>query len=76
MLKTPPQSPDLNPIENVWGEIKSRLANHNFTNIEDFKRKLRKEWENIPFSLIQHLIYSTSRSLQTVIDARGYATKY
>ena len=51
------------------------MTNNNLTNI-DFKRKLREDWQNIPSSLIKHLIYFVPRRLQAVNDARVYATKY
>ena len=76
LLKTPPQSPDLNPIEHVWGELKSKLLNYNCRNKDELKLKLREEWDNISPSYIQKLIESMPRRLQAVIEAKGYATKY
>lgn len=76
LLKTPPQSPDLNPIENVWGELKFRMRNRNFQNIEDFKQQLREEWQSIPANFIKNLIHSMPRRLQAIINAKRYATKY
>lgn len=76
LLKTPPQSPDLNPIEHVWGELKTKMLNHNCTNVNELKLQLREEWEKISPSFINKLIESMPRRLQAVIEANGYATKY
>ena len=44
-LKTPPQSPDMNPIEHLWGEIKSNLRNVHPRSKTVLKREIRKIWE-------------------------------
>lgn len=45
---TPPQSPDLNPIENLWAYPESQLRKHDITSREQLKRILQQEWANIP----------------------------
>ena len=40
----PPNSPDLSPIENVWGIIQARLDKRQFKNFEDYKSGLLEEW--------------------------------
>ena len=34
----PGNSPDLNPIENVWSLMKQRIAKENATNLDDMKK--------------------------------------
>lgn len=48
ILKNTSPVPYVNLTENVWREIKFRLGKYNFTNIENFKWELRKEYDNIP----------------------------
>lgn len=47
-LHAPPQSPNLNPIEHLWGYLKRRLANHNISGKNSLKMALREEWSKIP----------------------------
>jgi len=34
LLFHPPYSPDLNPIEHVWGYLKQEVYKHDFDNLE------------------------------------------
>ena len=47
--KTPPESPDINPIENVWGSMKTYLRQkYKPTNLEDLKLGIKSFWSNLP----------------------------
>lgn len=50
MLFHPPNSPDLNPIENVWAMLKKRLQNieNLSTNKDALWEVVQREWEAIP----------------------------
>jgi len=45
----PPNSPDLNPIEKVWGEMKRRMREKNliFRGFQDLVDQIQIEWDNI-----------------------------
>jgi transposase len=49
MMPHTPQSPDLNPIENVWKRIKDKIAKrkHTARNRLDFIIAMRQEWAEI-----------------------------
>ncbi|KAK3506568.1 hypothetical protein QTP70_009910 [Hemibagrus guttatus] len=40
--------PSLNPIENLWRELKVRVAKHLPRNLNDFERICKEEWDKIP----------------------------
>ena len=74
----PAQSPDLNPIEHLWGCLKRRLAEHeNFPiGIYELWERVQVEWERIPVEECQKLIESMPRMVQAVLNAKGGYTKY
>jgi len=39
-LHTPPQSPDLNPIEHLWGILKDAIKKRHISNRKDLKTAL------------------------------------
>ena len=41
LMKWPAYSPDLNPIENIWGNIKHYLGSRTFSSISSLKRRLK-----------------------------------
>ena len=75
-LNWPPQSPDLNPIKNLWKLIGERAQNSNPRNSEELWSLLKREWYNISSSFCRSLINSCSRRCQAVIDSKGMFTKY
>jgi transposase len=76
-LKTPPQSPDLNPIEHLWKILKDKVEqNHQVTNQNQLKAAILAEWANINAETTQKLVDSMENRLHAVIAAGGAHTKY
>ena len=72
----PPQSPDLNVIENVWSMIKRKIDLNKASTNEEIFDIVKKEWDSIPQCEIQKLIDSMERRIKSVISAKGGNTKY
>ena len=75
-MEWPPQSPDLNPIENLWSILDDKVPIERRTNMETFWIALTEVWSNIPISTLENLVKSIPRRLRDVIDNKGGATKY
>ena len=76
IMDWPPQSPDLNPIENLWKTLGVKVMERNPTNTEDLWVKLQEEWSKISIEDCQELIRSCSRRCAAVIESKGSFTKY
>ena len=58
----PPNSPDLNPIENVWRILKSRVKLHHCKTHQELRNAIEEEWEAITFQEINECILGSERS--------------
>ena len=74
----PSQSPDLNPIENLWQELKTRLyhARPRPSNKDELFALLKREWEALPQDVLRNFVHSMPRRIEAVIKAKGGHTKY
>jgi hypothetical protein len=43
-----PRSPDLNPIENIWCWMDSKLVNTRMTTVDELKEAIRQLWLEVP----------------------------
>ncbi|GBN08014.1 hypothetical protein AVEN_253442-1 [Araneus ventricosus] len=75
-LKTPPQSPDLNPIEHIWRELEVRVRKHDIKTKSKLKTVMMEEWMNIDAEITKKLVKSIPKRLKAVVDAKEYPTKY
>ncbi|GFX85477.1 transposable element Tcb1 transposase [Trichonephila clavipes] len=46
-LHTPPQSPELNPVELLWDLLERKIRQHNISSKDMLKSVLKDEWEKI-----------------------------
>lgn len=76
ILPTPPQSPDMNPIEHLWDELGRRLANRNITSKSQLKELIMQEWENIGQETTKKLVQSMPNRLKEVLKRKGLSTRY
>ncbi len=76
VLEWPSQSPDHNPIENLWRELKVRVAKRQPRNLNDLERICKEEWDKIPPEMCANLVDNYTKHLTSVIANKGFATKY
>jgi hypothetical protein len=76
VLPWPAQSPDLNPIEHLWMEIKRLLSNKKIKNESHLMDEITYEWNRMCQNKIATLVDSMPNRCQEVIRAKGFATKY
>ena len=72
------QSPDLNPIENLWNHLDRQVRKRK--PLPQTKQELitaiQEEWRNISLEMLQNLITSLPHRTDAVIKAKGGNTKY
>lgn len=78
LIRWPGNSPDLNPIENVWSWMKRQLKEVPCTNLVELKQEILKLWcqKMDDCEYLRHLVESMPRRLEEVIQREGGMTKY
>jgi hypothetical protein len=74
----PPNSLDLNPIENIWAHIKYRIAKEYpfITARKELEQIIMQIWEGIDNDKFNKLVESMPRRIEAVIKAKGGSIKY
>jgi transposase len=75
-MSWPPQSPDMNPIENLWRHLKILVSNRNPKNIKDLKEIIVQEWNRIDPKICKKLVSSMHQRALDLWLAKGNHTKY
>ncbi|GFU85009.1 transposable element Tcb2 transposase [Trichonephila clavipes] len=72
-LVWPARSPDLNPIENVWGALGRQVAGPNYppTNKNTLIRALTEEWDKLPQQLLDNVVQSMGRRAPQTIRTKS-----
>ncbi|KAG1142073.1 hypothetical protein G6F37_012705 [Rhizopus arrhizus] len=74
----PPQSPDLNPIEHVWRQLKSKLSRYDTRpkSIDNLWKRIDKEWNSFTENDMQPYYESMPKRIAAVIKRRGNYTNF
>ncbi len=76
VLDWPENSPDLNPIENIWVIFKRKMSDTRPNNAGDLKAAIKATWASITPEQCHRLIASMPRHIDAVIHAKGGPIKY
>lgn len=78
VLDWPALSPDLNPMENLWGILTRKIyANgKQYGNINDLKTAIIKEWNDINVGTLDNLVDSMPSRIFQLTKAHGQSINY
>ena len=78
----PTRSPDLNPIENVFNNVKRHLQEEALEqfitreNFEQFSERVKRTLENFPINVIDKTVASMNNRISAVIKGKGKRIRY
>ncbi|KAL4467941.1 hypothetical protein ABPG72_022855 [Tetrahymena utriculariae] len=67
----PPYSPDINPIELIWGLLKKQVSKDSPETIDEVKKSIRKYWRQLTPEIIQPYIKETNERYKWIINNQG-----
>ncbi len=76
VMDWPSMSPDLNPIEHLWGILKRKVEEYKVSNINQLQDVVMEEWKRIPGATCEALVNSMPKRLKAVLENNGDHTKY
>ena len=72
----PPNSPDLNPIENVWGWMEAKINRLGCNNWAAFKAAVHRVCKEVPQGMVSNLYGSMPKRMSLVLEKGGGKTGY
>jgi len=78
VLPHPAQSPDINPIEHVWKQLKTRINRREVQpkTLDELWVAIQEEWGKITVDFINKLVDGMPKHVEAVLKAKGGSTKY
>ena len=82
LLRWPPRARDMNPIENMWSEVKRTMQDtwfvHPSRNSDELWALVSDTWDEVASSTryIQSLIESMTQQMKSVVEAEGFWNSY
>jgi transposase len=75
-IEHPANSPDLNPMENMWSYLDSKVKEAGPKTISSLKRVLTRAWNDLSWEYVAKSTKSMSRRLQKCIECGGQRLDY
>lgn len=75
-MKWPARSPDLNPIETVWGIIQRRVDDHKCTSAAQLRKAWKEEWDKFPEEQVVALCNGFRARMRQVVTQKGDIIKF
>jgi hypothetical protein len=78
VLDWPTCSPDLNPIENIWGQLVRTLYAENKTYMteDELKEAIRVAWNQLSLQTLENHVDSMPNRIFQIINRNGGPTDY
>jgi transposase len=76
LIDWPAWSPDLNPIEELWNDLKRRVYERHPQTTEQLERFVTEEWAATDLNFIAHICRNMPRRLQLVVSNNGHKIPY
>ncbi len=76
VMDWPSMSPDLNPIEHLWGILKRKVEERKVSNIHQLHDVVMEEWKRTPVATCEAFMNSMSKRVKTELENNGGHTKY
>ena len=78
VLPWPAQSPDLSPIERIWGHLKVQIGRREKrpTSVHELWEVIMEEWEKMPQPFIDNLYESMPKRVRAVVSAKEGHIEY
>lgn len=85
IMDWPPHSPDLNPIENLWGLLKAKIYKlhpelldmpNNDHTLERLVDAAQEAWDALDLSILVNLSETMPHRVKAIIEADGWYTSY
>jgi hypothetical protein len=76
IIHHPSQSPDLNIMEDIWSYLDRKIKAAHVKTVEGLKRKLAKEWVDMPWAIIRPSVRSMPNRLTECVKLHGERTHY
>ena len=71
LAKWPANSPDLNPLEGIWGEIKYSLQGKTFSSQDDLWNEVLLTWNSLKEEKFATMATSMIKRVKACIKAKG-----
>ena len=78
VLDWPAKSPDLNPIENLWGVLVREVYKdgRQYDSVAELEKAVKLAWSRITVQLLKKLVNSMPQRINEVIKNHGKSTSY